>query len=203
MLWEKLRAIGGQLFFLRMRWLLSACVIAFCAAESKAGVIIQAFEDSAGVSFHWEGDLDISGVTFASRNTRSAVGLITPNSGLFLGYSPSTNFIDLSNSVLTPSAQAFGTGFFQLATSFDGDPFGFDFNGAIGLPAGYESGEAIAGELHFDSRSFESIGIDPQQQDLTWFLPSGDTIVFVVPEPTALALFGLSGLTWFKRRERR
>ena len=100
---------------------------------------------------------------------------------------------------------------FTSASSFTGDPFGFNLGGDYFAPAGYVAGQSISGSLTFANTDIVTMGFTPDSIGV--FSGAGNTVTFSisgtgpapVPEPgtwaAAALLVGGAALARWRRRQ--
>lgn len=191
---------------------LSAAFTALLFAQNaQADVIINFTELPGAVRADWSGTLNLSGIPLSPALTSSQGGMAS-GSGVFLGYSPASSVIRLSDPlVIVPSMQAFGTDtVYTFATGFSGTAFGFDSVGRFGIESTYVSNAPLAGSLTFGGESYTSLGLSPTVTPYEWTLTNGDQFFVsinssaAVPEPSAflLLLVGACSAVFVRHRRR-
>ena len=108
--------------------------------------------------------------------------------------------------ITTPMTQSLGSLITVVtsASSFTGDPFGFNLGGDYFAPQGYTAGDPLSGSLTFADTDLETMGFTPG--DAGVFSGGGNTVTYsvaAIPEPSYLFLIGTTGLAAFMRRRRK
>ena len=100
---------------------------------------------------------------------------------------------------------------FTSASSFTGDPFGFNLGGDYFAPAGYTAGQSLSGSLTFADTDIVTMGFTPDSIGV--FSGAGNTVTFSisgagpapVPEPgtwaAATLLVGGAAFARWRRRQ--
>lgn len=106
----------------------------------------------------------------------------------------------------TPMTQSLGswTTIQTAASSFSGDPFGFNLGGDYFAPQGYTAGDPLSGSLTFADTDLVTMGFTPGEIGV--FSGGGNTVTYsvqAIPEPSSLFLIGAAGLTGLIRRRRK
>jgi len=184
----------------KLRQLAAGALFVFSSSASAAVVFDFVETPSGSVVGTLSGSLNLEGLSGCSSVPKTGIG-IGPNSGsIFSGLDgPGCVY----QQAFTTSPLSFGSGGTTLASSATGDLFVTIFGfGALNLPAGYASGNALSGSLTFLNATFASLGITAGSYVLT--MPN-DTVTLsfrAVPEPGTLALLslGLVGMIMLRRR---
>ena len=170
----------------------------FLVGGAKAALIFNIFEGPDRVTVLVSGNFNLD-ATLGLSGTAITVGRVfNPSSGgILLGAPVSSDYYSV-NIGWTP----FGTGGLTDGGG-TGDRVSLFFTPAIGVPAGYMSGDPLSGVGSFEG-SFAIHGMTPGSYVTT--LDSGaatDTVtVNVVPEPTSVLLSALGAMALLARRRR-
>lgn len=108
--------------------------------------------------------------------------------------------------ITTPMTQSLGswTTVVTSASSFTGDPFGFNLGGDYFAPQGYTANDPLSGSLTFADTDLVTMGFTPGEIGV--FSGGGNTVTYsvqVVPEPSSFFLVGTAGLAGLIRRRRK
>jgi hypothetical protein len=190
----------------RMLGLLAAVVI-LSAVEAQASLIFTLQEVDDDTIMTGSGTFDLTGLT--PKNTFTIDPQIGAKSFFLVGAKGQT-FREYDGSVTGPTSIGPGDFHTALASSGTGDLFGLSFMnagiGALALPIGYVSGQALFGTAFYDHVGLLPGGITPGTY--VWTFGNGETVTLdaigreTVPEPTTLALVatGILGLASRRRR---
>ncbi|MFT5205661.1 MAG: MYXO-CTERM domain-containing protein [Phycisphaerales bacterium] len=179
-----------------------ALACAITVAPANAAIVINLNEVGGNIEMDFSGTMDLDALhgmfgTFAAYN-----GLISNLGVLATSGSVDAYNIDPSYSQWT----AYGTdGSFFSWSSTTGDAFALYSNPALGLYAGYQSGDYTSGTATLLGQSLASAGMitGTYVTSLTGVSGATDSVIVnvgTVPAPGALALLGLAGLATRRRR---
>ncbi len=169
---------------------------------ANADLIITALDVGTEVVFEYDGSIDLTGLSgpFSASNSSNAINSIN---GYFRAGQLGSS-LDYYN--ISSVFGQFGLSGTLTPTSFSGDQFSIYSNPALGLRAGYTSGESITGMLSF-AGSIASLSLIEGTYSI--ILPNDSIILNIgavqsVPEPGTLALFGLGlfGMGLMRRRKK-
>ncbi len=173
--------------------------VSLLSTPVKGAVTIAFQQQGADVVASYSGSWDTWNQSLTTGSTVNAVG----NYGSFsaLGGPGPKSYM-----IAAPMSQSLGswTTVFTSASSFTGDPFGFNLGGDYFAPLGYTAGDALSGSLTFADTDLETMGFTPG--DAGVFSGGGNTVTYTVaaiPEPSYLFLIGATGLAAFMPRRRK
>ena len=177
---------------------MAAAVVAILAfgQETKAGIIVNIFENGGNVESEFSGTFDLA-ATLGFFGTFNGYNGWLPNIGAF-GTGGSVDTYSMDAPFWTPYGSGDVFGNWDVNT---GDAFVLFTNPVIGLPAGYISGDFISGTTTEFGATLAGLGMDVGSYVTTLTGDVSDTVTInVLPTPGALALLGLCGLVGTRRR---
>jgi len=170
----KMSSVGGGLLGLSMLLLVPT---------AWSAVTIEISESGGDLVIDGSGTLDLSGCTFfASSPTQG--GAVSPTDFVVVG--PPSTAIDVYDCPNFGGPASFGIGGASTADSGTGDSFGLRFGSArVAGPAGYVSGDPLAGSSTYVGESFASLGLTPDTSYIwKWSIsPTNDKVVLNVGNP--------------------
>jgi hypothetical protein len=187
--------------------LTSSCITLFCLSgrTANAGLVINMTQVGSNVVAIGNGTLNTTALS-TSTPGGAHTGYVVPNLRfLSLGASSATSFAGFNGTFTGPTS--FGLGGIGFATSATGDSFFFDGT-FFAVPLGYASNSLLSNTTTWASSSLAGLGASPGTYTWTWGTPGTPNADFItlnitaVPEPTSVALVGLSSIFAFARRKR-
>ncbi len=169
------------------------------ASSASGDVVINVSETGGNVVMTGAGTLDTSAWTLAA--TLPMTPRMLPSGHMVVGPAVNVDLYDSPSGFAGPASVGSGASFF--ADIGFTDAFGLDWDFAVLVtPAGYASGDALAGSATYVGHSFASLGLAEGTYTWTWDTASGGTDSFTIniPTPGALALAGVAGFAAVRRR---
>lgn len=184
---------------------LSGCLAALAIAavigspNAQGSVTIDIEQQGDDVVATYSGSWDTFTRFAPSGGTANQVG----GNGVF--YALGTGFKDYMSGASMSLTSGTWTDISTIASSFSGDPFGFNLGGDYWAPEGYIAGQSLSGSLTFANTDLVTMGFTPDSSGV--FSGAGNTVTFsvsAVPEPATVGMLAVgcvvAGLGFVRRR---
>jgi hypothetical protein len=204
-------SVRGDSMLIRKNWLFSTFALVGLAgtgSAARAAYVVTLQQVGANVVATGSGSIDLADLSEAG-NFSSHSSLEADDSALNVGPSPNNTAITLYQGTVSGPSN-FGPGFNDeniSSSSGNGDFTGIygQSDGAVNVPDGYLSGEALAGNATWSGTTLAGLGVTQGTYVWTWGtgVNTDSFTLNVVPEPSSCVLIGTASAALLMRRRRR